>query len=250
MRIAISGSQNQGKSTLVNDILANWPQYKKGPESYRKLIKEQNIPLNKNVTKDGQLKILNAVYEDCKQFTKNTDKVVFDRCALDNIIYSLWAAETKSSDIDSAFIGECAKIVRESMRFIDVIFFLPITKVAPVPLSEKDTREIDPAYVAEIDNLFKAVAHQHSKNECPLFIKGDAPPIIEIFGSPKERIQLLTHYLDSEGNLVDGPSILDVNNLTDVESLIHDQREQIAIELKEKAIITDIKADVKRTKNN
>ena len=250
MRIAISASQCQGKTTLCNDILAAWPSYQKSPESYRKLLKEQNLPVNKLVTKDSQLKILNALYEDCKQFKSSSDKVIFDRCALDNIIYSLWSLDKKASDIDPKFINECSDIVKESMRFIDIIFFLPITNIAPVPLEEREGREIDADYVGEIDNLFKAVAHQHSKNQCPLFIKGDSPPIIEIFGSREERLALLKYYINDEGNLVDSDtSVLDINSLGDIESLIQDQREQAAIEKKQKLIISDIKNEVKQKKH-
>ena len=41
MRIAISGSACQGKTTFVNDILKNWPEYKRSNESYRTLLKEE-----------------------------------------------------------------------------------------------------------------------------------------------------------------------------------------------------------------
>lgn len=250
MRIAISASQCQGKTTLCNDILKNWPSYVKSPESYRKIVKESNLPVNKQVTKDSQLKILTALYEDCKQFTKFTDKVVYDRCPLDNIVYSLWAFDKQSSDIDGKFMQECTDIVKEAMRFFDIVFFLPITKVAPVKLEERDLREIDEEYVTEIDNIFKAVAYQHSKNNCPFFIKGDAPPIIEIFGSPIERIELLKQYLDNDGNLVAADtSVLDINQLGDIESLIQDQKNQMNFELKEKKIITNIRQDVKSQKN-
>ena len=250
MRIAISASQCQGKTTLCNDILKNWPSYVRSPESYRKLVKEDNLPINKQVTKDGQRKILNALYEDCKQYTKPTDKVVFDRCPLDNIVYSLWAFDKESSDIDGQFMKECTEIVKESMRFFDIVFFLPITKAAPVELKERDLRDVDAEYVTEIDNIFKAVSYQHGKNDCPFFIKDDAPPIIEIFGSPQERIELLKYYLNNDGDLVESDkSVLDINQLGDLESLIQDQKNQMNIELKEKKIITGIKQDVKTQKN-
>ena len=136
MRIAISGSACQGKTTLVKDILKNWPSYNRSNESYRKLLKEENIKINKEVDKDGQWKILNCLIDDI-QHTEKGDKIIFDRCPLDNLVYSLWAEDKKSSDIDKASIDKCIPLVQESMKAIDIIFFLPITKVAPVKVEEK-----------------------------------------------------------------------------------------------------------------
>ena len=43
MRIAISGSACQGKTTFINDFVKTWPKYTRSVESYRNLIKEENI---------------------------------------------------------------------------------------------------------------------------------------------------------------------------------------------------------------
>lgn len=243
MRIAISGAQCLGKTTLCNDILNTWKTFKKGPESYRKIVKENNLPHSKEATKDGQWQILQAQYEDIKQF-KQGDKVVFDRCTLDNIVYSLWSLDKNKSDIDEEFIKESIEVVKESMRYVDIIFFIPITKAAPVQLEERAMREIDVEYVSEIDNIFKAISYQHGKNECPFFHKDDAPPIIEVFGSREERIELLKYYLNTEGDLIETQSsVLDLENLHAAEQLLREQKEAFIEENKysliKKGIITD-----------
>ena len=243
MRIAISGAQCLGKTTLCNDVLDTWKTYKKGPESYRKIVKENNLPLNKDVTKDGQRQILQAQYKDIKQF-KQGDKVIFDRCPIDNIVYSIWSLDKNKSDIDEDFIRESIETVKESMRYIDIIFFIPITKAAPVQLEERIMREIDEEYITEIDHLFKAISHQHGRNECPFFHKDDAPPIIEIFGSREERIELLKYYLNTDGDLIETQSsVLDLENLHAAEQLLREQKEAFVEEnefnLIKKGIITD-----------
>ena len=236
MRIAISGSQCQGKSTLCNDIITTWPTFKKSPESYRKIVKEQNLPTNKHATKDSQRKILNSICDDIKLYKKG-DKVIFDRCGLDNLIYSLWSMDKGLSDIDNAFITECVELVKESMRNIDIILYTPITKVAPVEVEEREDRDIDIEYITEIDNLFKAVSYQHLTGKCPFFHRDDAPPIIEIFGSREERIHLLKYYIDLSGELIETTSsVLDIDKMQDMENLIRDQKEQFAIENKDKLI--------------
>ena len=235
MRIAISGSQGIGKTTVVNDFLANWPNYRVSNGSYRKAIKEKNIPLNKNVTQAGQWEILQCLLSDIEGL-RSSDCVIFDRCALDNIVYSLWALGTTSGDITPEFIEKCAPLIREYMKKIDIIFFIPITSVAPVVYEKKEGRDIDPLYAKEIDNIFKAISQLHNENKCPFFEKGDAPPIIEIMGSPRERIEIIKLYVNSTGtSVVEGESVL--SSLSDIqlmEGLIHEQLDAKEIEQKQK----------------
>jgi len=243
MRIAISGSQCLGKTTLCNDILDTWKTYKKGPASFKQLIKDNNIPLNKEVTKNGQQQILQAQYKDVRNF-KSGDKVIFDRCPLDNIVYSLWSFDKGKSDIDENFIKDSIEIVKEAMRYIDVVFFIPITKASPIQLEARIMREIDEEYITEIDHLFKAISYQHGRNECSFFHKGDSPPIIEIFGSRQERIELLKYYLNTDGDLVETQSsVLDLENLHAAEQLLREQKEAFVeenkLDLIKKGIITN-----------
>ena len=227
MRIAIPGSACQGKTTLIKDFLKNWPIYNRSQESYRKIIKEESIKLNKEVNQDGQWKILNCLIDDIQKTSKG-DYVIFDRCPLDNLIYSLWSEEKKASDIDKKFIQKCIPLVQESMKSIDIIFFLPITKVAPVKIEFKETREIDKEFIGEIDNIFKAISHtMMSTGVCPFMASDDRPPIIEIFGSPEERIEMIKLYLNEKGDLIDegGSSVLDPSNLETMERLLKTQKD-------------------------
>ena len=47
MRIAICGTACQGKTTLINDIIKEWPMYSKSKESYRKVITEEKLKINR-----------------------------------------------------------------------------------------------------------------------------------------------------------------------------------------------------------
>ena len=233
MRIAISGSACQGKTTLVNDMLKEWPLYSKSIESHRKLVRDGNIPVNKMATKDGQWAILNALADDLKN-TRKGDKVIFDRCPIDNLVYSMWAEDKKSSDIDKEFISKCIPIVAEAMRHVDILFFIPITNVAPVKVEQKEGRDIDPEYITEIDNIFKAIEYQQYKKVCPFFVRDDQPPILELYGNRVERIQLAKQYLDVDGDLIDTQqSVLSHENIQIAEQLV---REQVDAHVEEKKI--------------
>jgi hypothetical protein len=226
MRIAICGSACQGKTTLVNDFIKQWPKYKRSEESYRKVIKKENLKLNKEVDQDGQWKILNCLIDDIQK-TEKGDNVIFDRCPLDNLVYSLWSEEKQSSDIDKKFIEKCIPLVQESMRAIDIIFFIPITRAAPVKIELKNTREIDEEYIKEIDNIFKVISHtMAATGVCPFMTKDDRPPIIEIFGNPEQRVEMIKLYINEEGDLIDNDSsILDADNLKTMEKLLKTQKD-------------------------
>jgi hypothetical protein len=214
--------------------------YKRSKESYRSYIKKNAIKLNKEVAKESQLEILKLILADIKNTSKD-DNVIFDRCCLDNIVYSLWSNAKSASDIDDEFIRECIPLVKESMHHLDIIFFLPITNVAPVPIVEKDNREIDPTYIAEIDNIFKVISHGlYHTGKSPFFPDEDRPPIIEIFGSPEERVEMVKLYIGDTGTLVEDNGIFSTENIDMMESILKAQKKAEREEKEEKKILDDI----------
>jgi len=254
MRIAISGTANQGKTTLITDFLAEWSNYKNAGDNYREQIKKEKLPHSKKATKDSQWKILNTIVDEMQKYSAK-DYVVFDRCALDNLVYSLWCFDKQTSDIDKEFIDKCIPVVRESLKFLDIIFFLPITKAAPVNIKENGTRETDEVYVKEIDSLFKSLTMQytHGLGKTPFFPAEDCPGIIEILGTPFERIQMIKWYLNAEGELIGGDptapdNLFNPENLEAMAELLKGQKTDLG---KEKAYhneLEKIKDFVKKTK--
>jgi hypothetical protein len=203
MRIAITGAACQGKSTLIKDMLKEWPDMKVPDESYRDTLDIDNH--SKNTTEDVQWDILNSMIDIQQKYTSN-DKILFDRCSLDNIAYSLWG-NIKGS-ISDEFVEKCIPIVKESMRFVDIIFFLPITKIAPVEIEDNGEREIDTQYVQEIDNILKTLYKQWQDDGETFFVKDDKPAMIEIFGNKSERIEMLKLYIDNDGDAINEQGIL------------------------------------------
>lgn len=245
MRIAISGSACQGKSTLVNDFLTQWPMYKRSNESYRKAIKEQGIKHSKEATQESQWTLLNCLLDDLQNTSKD-DYVIFDRCCLDNIVYSLWSNEKKNTDIDDEFIKKCIPLVQQSMHYLDIIFFLPITRVALVPIEQKENRESDPTYIKEIDNIFKVISHGLSQTgSSPFFPAEDRPPIIEIFGTPEQRVEMVKLYINPNGDLVDEGSVFSGEKLQEMEQLLGLQKAINKEEKEEQKIRNEIIKGIK-----
>jgi len=199
-KIAISGTACQGKSTLIKDILTRWPQLKTPDKSYRDIITEKGLTINKEGNAENQKIILDALVD---QIVKVYDtKVIIDRCPLDNLIYTLWLNAKYPEKVPDEFVAKTIDIVRESMRFLDAIFFIPITKVHKVSIVPDRLREIDPEYIEEIDNLFKAVINTQKLGVGKFFPLENCPPVIEVFGDRETRIKMMELYIDDNCEFV------------------------------------------------
>ena len=219
MRIAISGTACQGKTTLIKDFLEQWPNYTTPKKTYRDIIKENDLDHSSKTNKKTQKNILDFMIKEQKKYHKS-DNVIFDRCPLDNLVYSMWATEQSKLDIDEEFVKSCIPNVRESFSNIDIIFFTPITKCASVEIEEGDLRDVDSKIIEEIDNIFKAMHREYMTNDTSVFfVKDDKPGIIEVFGNRRERIQIIKLYLDAEGDLTGGGDLIDEDILSHMNTL-------------------------------
>jgi hypothetical protein len=201
MRIAFSGTANTGKSTLVRDFLQVWHMYSAPESSYRDVIIDNDLGHSKGATQHGQQQILDFMVEQMKGKT-STDNVVYDRCPLDNIIYSMWAAEKQQGDINDEFIAKCIPIVRESIKDLDIIFWLPFNE--SIAIKNDNMRETDELYIREINNIFEMVYKQFIYNDkFPLFDPQDRPAMIELIKTARhERLVEIANYISIEGEVI------------------------------------------------
>lgn len=214
MRIAFIGPQNSGKSTLIEQFIKKWPMYKRPTKTYRDLIKEQQLPTNKQGTKDSQKQILNALVDEAQQAAATEEKyLVFDRCVVDNMAYTLWHYAKDTPGFDSEFIIDSKTIAAVALKYIDVIFYLPHRK--EIPLQEKETRDIDLTFIEEIDNIFEALVKSYEQGTNSFFPKEDCPAVIRLEGPPDMRLPQLELYIKENGNSFDEKdgSLIDVSNL-------------------------------------
>ena len=196
MKLCVSGTSCQGKSTYIKDFIKNWPNYKTPEKTYRDFIKEKNLPHSKEGTEESQKAILNALLDEAQQYTRK-DNVIFDRCILDNLAYSSWLY--LNDKVLEKFLDESRITIREALKTFDIIFFFPLTKVAPVEFEQDELRDNDLIYREEIDNIFKTFVKSYHQQDGRVFPIDDSPPIIEIFGNPEQRIKMTELYLNKEG---------------------------------------------------
>jgi hypothetical protein len=196
--ISVSGTQGIGKSTFIEDFIANWPMYRTLDKTYRDVIKDNNLSINQNTTKESQRIILESIVEDLRNVGKD-EYVIFDRSPLDNIVYSIWAYDKNKGDIDDAFVADCINISRHAIQKLDLMLMIPMTKQNP-ELVDDSLRDIDPTYQSEIDELFKGLKKKREENDDVFFVKNDSPMFIEVFGSREARVEICKLYLNEEGN--------------------------------------------------
>jgi len=230
MRIAFSGAACTGKTTILNAFIQKWPAYKVPQPTYRSLIVENNH--SKRTDKKLQKAILDFMVNQQKQFTAH-DKVVYDRCGLDNIVYTLWCHEKSRKGFSRQFVDECIEQVRDSMRGLDIIFLC--TRDLMGPVESNNVRETDPNFVLETDNIFRAIQSQLSTTGSPFFPPNDSPALIEINGTTQERLEQIAMYVTPEGTMYgEEQSLVNMDEIAKMERLL---REQKGIAAKEKGIL-------------
>src|SRR5690606_25145339 len=112
----------------------------------------------------------------------------------------MWLFEKQVSDIDESFVQETIALLRHSTKLLDAIFFIAIIKHNRTPIVLHKLRETDPAYIQEIDALFKAVIDTQIQRSGQFFPLDDCPPVIEVFGTREERISILEMYINDGCN--------------------------------------------------
>lgn len=219
--ISISGTQCMGKSTLVEDFKDKWKNYQRPIKTYRDILKEKNLPNNKETTPETQMAILDSMIESQKPYDRKRDYVIFDRSPLDALAYTLWAYEKKKDGFDDEYMENYISKVRQAMRDFDIMFFIPMTKYNP-ELEESDLRSSDSEFRKEVDNIFKSLVEAKNKGDDSFFYKEDCGPIIEVFGNRQERIEIIKLYINDNGNFYGEEDNLLLNALNQTMNVDYD----------------------------
>ena len=182
MRIAISGTHFMGKTTLIEDFTKKYPNYKCEIEPYYKLQDEEAMELSLEPDLDSLLEQLDYSIEQLNK-NENESTIIFDRCPIDFIAYSMCILDQDSIDINDSEISERFPEVKDALNNLDLIVFLPITKEHLVEYTEEN-----PAYRKKVDEFFKKI---YRDDICDIFPSYSHPKIIEIWGDRLTKIKKL-----------------------------------------------------------
>ena len=212
--ITVSGSQNVGKTTYIRDFIETWPMYSTPKYTYRDIIKERGLDINKNTNIITQEIILNSLCEAIESYNKN-DNIIFDRSPLDNLAYSIYAYENNIGNITGQFIAESIAKVKKALKKVDLMLYIPILSNDTFEMTNSDNelRSIDPIFRSSIDNLLHGFCELRVNNDPTFFDINDCSPIIEVFGSRDERISITKLYITEDGGFYgeNESLLLDIN---------------------------------------
>ncbi|WP_395173845.1 AAA family ATPase [Roseibium alexandrii] len=177
MRIAVTGTHGTGKTTLIEDFAALKPEYHPVPEPYFELLQKGHCFSDPPTIDDFSSQLdqnIRTVLE-----TKSDDKVLFDRCPFDLIAY----LEVLSEQVDEEWApsGRLLQKIEAALQSLDLIVFLPI--------GSPDVTGQNPEMLhlrRAVDDQLKQILHEDA-----LGLIAEAPAILELSGSPQDRLQAL-----------------------------------------------------------
>ncbi len=168
MRIAISGTQCSGKSTLVEALSEALPQYMTVDEPYH-LLQEEGYEFAELLTiEDFEIQLERSI----ESLDEKAPNIIFDRCPADILGYLL-----SHTDIEAFDLEDWLPRVQIAIRKLDLLVFLPIEEPDRIvlPLSE------DAAYRQRVNEKLKEIILENSFD-----FKVD---VLEVKGSAKTRLE-------------------------------------------------------------
>lgn len=144
VRIAISGAQCSGKTTLIN-LMKKHSYFKNFDfiESFSNKIAKTSKEHSENTNLVTQLQMLYHSINALKDINAST---IHDRCILDVVVYT-----GVNKDIDLKLFTD--SLIKYYKQF-DFIFVLDSENI---PLESNGVRSIDPEFRSKINNIFKKV---------------------------------------------------------------------------------------------
>ena len=167
MRIAVSGTHRAGKSTLVRDLAEQLPGYRVVDEPYR-LLEEEGFEFSDPPALEDWVEQLRRSLEELEDDSPN---LLLDRSPVDLLAYALTHEDHDALDLD-----EWLPRVRESLKTLDLVVF--------VPLEHPDRIPVDPGEGPELRAL---VDHELAE----LLLEdslGLELEVVTVKGSRKERV--------------------------------------------------------------
>ena len=214
MRITVTGCQASGKTTFIKDFIKNWPMYTTPKTTYRDLVKQKKLKVNKEGSLESQMAILNYHLDEVQRYGKDDD-VIFDRGVLDCLVYAMYLYEKGMGGIKEDDISTMMPLVTEGLKLYDIVFWLPLDQQIPMDetnTTENPIRSMDKTFREEINNIFTSVNKSYLNHTGAPFPLVDCPAMIDLHGTRTERIAMAKMYITPEGKPYgeDAPSLIEI----------------------------------------
>jgi hypothetical protein len=175
MRIAVSGAQCVGKSTLIEELSRALPRYRTVEEPYAQLVDEGHDFAEEPSIEDFELQLERSI-ESLEETEE--EEVLFERCPADLLAYLVEHPDAEAFDLD-----DWLPRVREAMERLDLVVFVPIERRDRIAAA----RGQDLAWRARVDRRLRRIL---ADDPWELSIA-----LLEVSGSPYERAEQVLGYL-------------------------------------------------------
>lgn len=177
MRIAVSGAHRTGKTTLIGELVDSLPSFSTVDEPYHLLAEEGHLFAELPGLEDFELQLERSIVS----IVESEADCLFDRCPADLMAYLIAHDESAGFDID-----RWLPRVRDAMRRLDLVVFVPIEEPDRVPVTASDHRLLR----QRVDEELREIVLDDRW--------GFAVPAIEVTGSPAERARRVLAYLGGD----------------------------------------------------
>ena len=190
MIFSFTGAQSTGKTTLLKRLVKANPSgypFEFVPEVTRLVMREYEVPINEDGDDLTQMLIMTEhirnLYKDRTNRHIRGTHQIYDRCALDGIVYSHYLLD--KGKIDRATYDACDLIYRKLRKKYDVIFY---TSPDDVELVDDGERSVDKIFREDIIGLFDMYL------QYGIIEKG--PRVVYLEGTVEERLETIKSTLD------------------------------------------------------
>ena len=189
MIFSFTGAQCTGKTTLLKHLYKENGDYPFVfiPEVTRLIRREYNMPINEGGDDLTQMLIMTEhvrnVFRDRADYIIRGVHQIFDRCALDGIVYSHYLLD--KGKINRATYDACELIYKKLINKYDVIFY---TSHEDVELVDDGERSVDKIFREDIIGLFDMYMQYN------IIEKG--PRVVHLEGTVEERLKTIKSTLD------------------------------------------------------
>jgi len=181
MIFSFTGAQSTGKTTLLNHLHkcnGDYP-FEFVPEVTRLVMRDYEMPINEDGGDLTQMLIMTEhvrnVYRNKADHLIRGVHQIFDRCALDGIVYSLWLQH--NDKISRRCYDACDLIYEELKDKYDIIFY---TSPEDVKLVDDGERSVDVKFRNDIINTFNIFLDRGYDGE-----------VVVLEGSVEERLKTI-----------------------------------------------------------
>jgi hypothetical protein len=180
MRVAVSGTHCSGKSTLIDRFLVAHPDFTHEPEPYVVLQEDYGAVFAAEPSADDFYQQLEFNMGRLRCYQPSA-KGIYERCPIDFIAYLLALSDLCTDQQASLLVERSLDIVRDGIKLLDLIVFLPLDGMESDVMSRAEDQELRVAVDDWLVDIFRG-------DDLNLF-SFYRPTILEGRGSTEKRLR-------------------------------------------------------------